>query len=99
VYTLADACNHCAQAYNPEDIIMMEMLILNTLKWKIHYSTPGEIARRILHCFNSVINLDLPLYFKKIDDYIDRIILPIEFTKFAPSTIAFASVMMAFEDP
>ena len=49
----------------------MEMLILKTLKWKIHPPTPGEIARRLVQLSGAATMPDMPKFFKKIDNFID----------------------------
>lgn len=49
----------------------MEMLILKTLKWKLHYPTPGEIARRLAHLSGATTLDNMPKFFKKVDNFID----------------------------
>jgi len=49
----------------------MEMLIYKTLKWKLHYPTPGEIARRLVHITSAISFEGMPHFLKKVDSFID----------------------------
>jgi hypothetical protein len=49
----------------------MEMLILKTLKWKLHFPVPGDIARRLVKFIENSGNLDLVKFYKKVDNYVD----------------------------
>lgn len=71
IYTLTHACEHCANAYTKEEVSAMEMLILKTLKWKLQYPTPGEIARRLVQLTNSMLGVNLAKFFKKTDNFVD----------------------------
>jgi len=70
-YQLVDACNHCQNAYTTEEVANMEMVILKTLKWKINYPTPGEIARNLLKLSEIANEEKLPLLYNRIDSVIE----------------------------
>ena len=58
------------------------MLILKTLKWKLQFPTPGEIARRLVQLANQALGVNLPKFFKKMFDlqfaeFFPEIIIPI----------------------
>ena len=87
------------------------MLILKTLKWKLQFPTPGEIARRLVQLANQALGVNLPKFFKKIDNFIDLIIsgkkiffkrywveIDYDISLFSPTAIACAAVMCAFEN-
>jgi len=98
IYNLTHACDHCANAYTREEVSAMEMLILKTLKWKLQFPTPGEIARRLVQLANQALGVNLPKFFKKIDNFIDLIISDYDISLFSPTAIACAAVMCAFEN-
>jgi hypothetical protein len=75
MFDLADACKHCENAYTKDEVLNMEMVILKALKWKINYPTPGEIARYLLKLSDAVLDQELPLLYKKIDEVIDNVCL------------------------
>jgi len=47
------------------------MLLYKTLKWKLHYPTPGEISRRLIHLTNTIPLNDFPTFQKKVDNFAD----------------------------
>jgi len=98
IYTLTHACEHCANAYTREEVSAMEMLILKTLKWKLQYPTPGEIARRLVHVVNAELDLNLAKIFKKIDNFIDLSISDFDMSVFTPSAIAVAAIQCSLEN-
>ena len=49
----------------------MEILILQKLKWKSIYPTPGDIAHRLIIFTNICEKYDLEILCKQIDNYID----------------------------
>jgi hypothetical protein len=98
IYTLTHACEHCANAYTREEVSAMEMLILKTLKWKLQYPTPGEIARRLVHIVNGELDLNLAKIFKKIDNFIDLSISDYDLSIFSPSAIAVAAIQCSLEN-
>jgi hypothetical protein len=98
IYTLKNACDHCANSYTSAHVSEMEMLILKTLKWKLQYPTPGEIARRLVQLANSALQVDMSRFFKKTDNFIDLAISEFDTAVFSPTCIAIASVMCTFEN-
>lgn len=98
IYTLSHACEHCASTYTKEEISAMEMLILKTLKWKLQYPAAGEIARRLVQLLNEFLGLNLSKFFKKIDNFVDLAVSEFDSSVFAPSSVAAAAVMCAFEN-
>lgn len=75
MFELADACAQCENAYTKEEVSNMEMLILKTLKWKINYPCPGEIARTLFSLSDALPIEELPMLFKKLDQIIDAFCL------------------------
>jgi len=98
IYTLTHACEHCANAYTKEEVSTMEMLILKTLKWKLQYPVPGEIARRLVQLTNSELNVNLFKLYKKLDNFVDLAISEFDSSMFSPTCIAAAAVMCSFEN-
>ncbi len=88
------------------------MLILKTLKWKLQYPTPGEIARRLVHIVNAELDLNLAKIFKKIDNFIDlsisgnffiwkhlsHLTIDYDLSIFSPSAIAVAAIQCSLEN-
>jgi len=89
------------------------MLILKTLKWKLQYPTPGEIARRLVHIVNAELDLNLAKIFKKIDNFIDlsisgnsivnlwdlfKFYADYDLSIFSPSAIAVAAIQCSLEN-
>lgn len=95
-YTLDNAREHCANTYSKQEIGAMEMLIFKTLKWKLNYPTPGDIARRLVHASGATSISNMPKFFKRIDNFIDLCLSENDMSVFTPSTIAAASIMCAF---
>lgn len=74
-FTLEDLCELMDGLFSQTEISQMEKLILKTLKWKIHFPTPGEIARALVLNYILPSKFNSEALFKCTDDFIEFCLL------------------------
>lgn len=73
------------------------MIILQALKWKLAYPTPGEIVRNLLYVLDPTISKDQGDIYRELDYLIELCLIDLEPGYFSPSCIAITCLLKIVE--